>query len=650
MARIEKKVMLILLISIVVLTGVITTLSCLMFKNQNSKILKDESASATKVVVDEVNKMQDATAKVCYTMIVDENFDYLLSQKKWDDVKKVFESTLPAPTMFLTVVNGSGDVLWESDPGKITDIKGKAVISDTAANGLYVDPSGVMYFRQNARLKVPSAGVEGMFEYMGIIVGYDVSDLEYLEAIKTLTTSEVTLFKGNLRYVTTIVKKDGTSLVGTPMSDAVKKVVLDDKKEYEGPATINDKKYQTGYVPMKDVNGEVVGAYFAGYSSEEIDKMFLTVVLIVIGVAVVLAIAIVVFMSMQMRKLVVNPIKEINRVAGDLRVGELGNEGVNIAPTNDEVGDTSVAINDMKNALNSYIADLSRVMSAMAQGDFTVMPQVEYKGDFVALCESAKLINDEMHTVLYSIGESADQVLSGSTQSANGSEALAGGTTRQAAAIEELSASLNEISKRVKSTAENAEEAKSLSADATEKMNRQHEYMRNMLSAMKEISEKSSEINTIINAISDVAFQTNILALNAAVEAARAGESGRGFAVVADEVRVLASKSAEAVNTTTELVEATIKAVERGEDIANMNAEALENVIKIFGSTSKIIDDISLAAGEQADSIGQITSGITEISDVVQQNSATAEEIAASCEQLNGQSTELRNSVKKFRI
>ncbi|MBQ5417854.1 MAG: methyl-accepting chemotaxis protein, partial [Oscillospiraceae bacterium] len=451
-------------------------------------------------------------------------------------------------------------------------------------------------------------------------------------------------------YVTTIVKKDGSSLVGTPMSEAVEKVVLGDKKEFAGPATINDKKYQTGYVPLKDVNGEVVGAYFAGYSSEEIDKMFIEVVLIVIGVAVVLAVAIVVFMSMQMRKLVVNPIKEINRVAGDLRVGELGNEGVNITPTNDEVGDTSVAINDMKNALNSYIADLSRVMSAMAQGDFTVMPQVEYKGDFVALCESAKLINDEMHTVLYSIGESADQVLSGSTQSANGSEALAGGTTRQAAAIEELSASLNEISKRVKSTAENAEEAKSLSADATEKMNRQHEYMRNMLSAMKEISEKSSEINTIINAISDVAFQTNILALNAAVEAARAGESGRGFAVVADEVRVLASKSAEAVNTTTELVEATIKAVERGEDIANMNAEALENVIKIFGSTSKIIDDISLAAGEQADSIGQITSGITEISDVVQQNSATAEEIAASCEQLNGQSTELRNSVKKFRI
>ena len=650
MARIEKKVMIILLISIVVLTGVITTLSCIMFKNQNSKILKDEAASATKVVVDEVNKMQDATAKVCYTMIVDENFDYLLSQKKWDDVKKVFESTLPAPTMFLTVVNGSGDVLWESDPGKITDIKGKAVISDTAANGLYVDSSGVMYFRQNARLKVPSAGVEGMFEYMGIIVGYDVSDLEYLEDIKTLTTSEVTLFKGNIRYVTTIVKKDGTSLVGTPMSEAVEKVVLGDKKEFAGPATINDKKYQTGYVPLKDINGEVVGAYFAGYSSEEIDKLFLTVVLIVIIVAVVLSVAIIVFMSMQMRKLVVNPIKEINRVAGDLSVGELGNEGVNIVPANDEVGDTAAAINDMKNALNSYIADLSRVMSAMAQGDFTVMPKVEYKGDFVALGESAKLINDEMHTVLYSIGESADQVLSGSTQSANGSEALAGGTTRQAAAIEELSASLNEISKRVKSTAENAEEAKSLSADATEKMNRQHEYMRNMLSAMKEISEKSSEINTIINAISDVAFQTNILALNAAVEAARAGESGRGFAVVADEVRVLASKSAEAVNTTTELVEATIKAVERGEDIANMNAEALENVIKIFGSTSKIIDDISLAAGEQADSIGQITSGITEISDVVQQNSATAEEIAASCEQLNGQSTELRNSVKKFRI
>ena len=91
--------------------------------------------------------------------------------------------------------------------------------------------------------------------------------------------------------------------------------------------------------------------------------------------------------------------------------------------------------------------------------------------------------------------------------------------------------------------------------------------------AVKKISTGINEYTEILGQISGISDQTNILAINASIEAARAGTAGKGFAVVADEVRNLATMSAEAAQTTSNLISTCIEAVNNGSEIAHTTAE-----------------------------------------------------------------------------
>ena len=351
-------------------------------------------------------------------------------------------------------------------------------------------------------------------------------------------------------------------------------------------------------------------------------------------------------------RIIRTPILQLKEASEAMSKGDLSVSERITYTSKDEFGALADSLRGTVGMLDEYIQEIGEVLQKVAQGDLTTEEReiTAFQGDFKAIRESILYILQRLNLTMHNISNAADQVTSGSEQIASGSQVLASGAAEQAGAIKELSMTAQMISEQVNTTAGNATDAMRHSDDTSEKVTICNEQMQEMMAAMQEINQHSDSIGKIVKTIEDIAFQTNILALNAAVEAARAGAAGKGFAVVADEVRNLASKSAEASQSTSELIGETVQAVAKGSSIAAETAASLTEVVEGTKSVTGLVEQIANAANEQAEALTQLNVGIAQISSVIETTSATAEESASAGEELSGQAEVLKNLIHQFHL
>ena len=371
-----------------------------------------------------------------------------------------------------------------------------------------------------------------------------------------------------------------------------------------------------------------------------------------LGVVFVIVILLYVFAFLKLQRDITGRIGTVSKAIKRMRSGHLNIAFNKKYIGSDELGEMVDDFSALSGELKKIITDICAVLSEMSKGNFAVQSMDEnmYVADYASILQSYREINQNLKNVFGSINQVAADVESGSEQIANGSVALSQGATEQASTLEELSASIYALSTRISAQAQKAGNIESYFGEVSEKISDENQQMGEMLLAMEEIEDKSNQVERIIKAIDDIAFQTNILALNAAIEAARAGVYGKGFAVVADEVRNLAGKSADAAAETSVLIESTINAVKKGVNIVDHAAKTLGDVMDGSEKSKEMVSEIAGSMVTDAKSISEVSKGLEEVSKVVQQNSATSEESSASSQDLNENAASLKEMISRIQV
>lgn len=378
---------------------------------------------------------------------------------------------------------------------------------------------------------------------------------------------------------------------------------------------------------------------------------FLTILCEIVFVVCCAVILYMIFITIRFaRTELLNPIIGVSAALTELAKGNLDADLGNMKADNSEVGHMVGALSYMKDNFSKMIKEIADVLGAMGQGNYRVDVKEEYVGEFEKIKEAMEMIREETKEMLHTIRNTAREIDGGSEQLAKASMDLAEGSTVQAAKMQEVADMVKEMSASMEEKAEEARETVKISTAAGEALLDGNAKMQELKAAISDIERCSNEIRAIIGTIEDIANQTNLLSLNAAIEAARAGEAGRGFAVVADQVKNLAEESANAAGETRKLIDATVEAVQKGINYADITADSMVEVMEGARTSTEMMEKMAGELREEAAGMLKIDENVARVAEIVDNNSATSEETAAVSEEQTAQVATMVQMMEQFSI
>lgn len=382
---------------------------------------------------------------------------------------------------------------------------------------------------------------------------------------------------------------------------------------------------------------------------QALDALLVAIVVIIVVVMCAIA-AFSILYAKRLAHQIASPIMRVADWANHLSLGavEFNFDG-EFAKMEQENADNEVGLMiSAFHAMADNIRENVEVVKRIADGDMTAFVKIRSRHD--SLGKSLYRLVQSNDVMFNEIVESAHSVAAGASEIANASHLLAESTTAQASAAHNLSEEMEHVSSMIHYNDEKAQEAYEITKAIEVDLETNNQHMKVLFDSVTHMREASKKIATVMKAIDDITFETNILALNAAIEAARAGAAGKGFAVVADEVRALALKSTEAAKESRTLIENSIAQTDRGTAIATESAAIFEQINDKIGKIVKIVGEVSGLSSDQLESVKHVTESISQITEAATSNAAVSEESDASSQEMSRQAAFLRNRMQHFNL
>jgi methyl-accepting chemotaxis protein len=283
--------------------------------------------------------------------------------------------------------------------------------------------------------------------------------------------------------------------------------------------------------------------------------------------------------------------------------------------------------------------------------------------------ENLQSILEQVRRAAGDLGSAASEILAATTQQASGA-------TEQASAISQTTTTVDEVKTIAdlsvscalqvvdvaQRTVDVSRTGQQSVQDTIDSMARIKIRVEDIAENILALSEQTQQIGAIIDAVSDIASQSNMLALNAAVEAARAGEQGKGFAIVAEEVRDLADRSRQATaeikailsdiqgatNATVIATEEGTKDVDQGSQLAAQTQQAITQLVRVIDESAQMATQMTAGGRQQASGVEQIAVAMQTIHQTTVQSMSSTRQTEHSAQLLNELAHSLADIVEQF--